>query len=96
LRLIQLRTRNSAFRRSETEILETGSKHVFGFTRSNEEYLVFVLANFTEETQRLEARRLRQMGMRKTMVDLFAGRTITAAHELVLEPYQLVVLSRVG
>jgi amylosucrase/maltose alpha-D-glucosyltransferase/alpha-amylase len=36
------------------------------------------------------------MGMRKIMVDLFAGRTVTATHELVLEPYQLMVLSRVG
>jgi amylosucrase/maltose alpha-D-glucosyltransferase/alpha-amylase len=44
----------------------------------------------------LEARRLRQMGMRKTMVDLFAGRTIVATQELLLEPYQLMVLARVG
>jgi amylosucrase/maltose alpha-D-glucosyltransferase/alpha-amylase len=57
---------------------------------------VFVLANFSEHEQRLEARRLRQMGMRKTMVDLFAGRTIIATQELVLEPYQLMVLSRAG
>jgi amylosucrase/maltose alpha-D-glucosyltransferase/alpha-amylase len=36
------------------------------------------------------------MGMRKTMVDLYAGRTITAAQELLLEPYQFMVLARVG
>jgi amylosucrase/maltose alpha-D-glucosyltransferase/alpha-amylase len=34
------------------------------------------------------------MGMRKTMVDLYAGRTITATQELVMEPYQLMVLTR--
>ena len=36
------------------------------------------------------------MGMRKTMVDLFAGRVITPTQELVVEPYQLMVLTRVG
>ena len=35
------------------------------------------------------------MGMRKTMVDLYAGRVITATQELELEPYQLMVLTRV-
>jgi len=42
----------------------------------------------------VEARRLRQMGLRKTMVDIYAGRTVTAAQELVLEPYQLMVLTQ--
>jgi len=51
--------------------------------------VVFVLANFSEQEQWLEARRLRQMGMRNTIVDLYAGRIITAAQELLLEPYQI-------
>ena len=96
LRLIQLRHQNLALTRSDTEVTETGNKHVFGFSRSNDQNVVFVLANFSEKEQRLEARRLRQMGMRKTMVDLHAGRTITAAQELMMEPYQLMVLARVG
>lgn len=58
--------------------------------------MVFVLANFSETPQRLEARRLRQMGMRKTFMDLYAGRTITATKELVLGPYQLIVLHPVS
>jgi amylosucrase len=58
--------------------------------------MVFVLADFAETEQALEAHRLRQMGMRKTFVDLYAGRTITAMKELVLEPYQLMVLRRVS
>lgn len=94
LRLIRLRTRNEAFARSDTEFLDTGNDHVLGFVRTHMESTVFVLANFTEREQRLEARRLRQMGLRKTAVDLYAGRSITAARELVLAPYQLMVLSR--
>jgi amylosucrase len=96
MRLIQLRQQNLAFTRAETEIADTGNRHVFGFFRSNDQYSVYVLANFTEQPQALEARRLRQMGMRKTMVDLYAGRTLTATRQLVLEPYQLIVLARVA
>lgn len=94
LRLIQLRQQNLAFTRAETEFADTGNRHVFGFFRTHDQHSVLVLANFSEHEQRLEARRLRLMGMRKTMVDLLAGRTITAAQELVLEPYQLLVLAR--
>ena len=83
-----------AFTRSETEFVDTGNRRVFGFLRSNEQSFVCVLANFSETEQRLEARRLRQIGLRKTMVDLHAGRAVTATRELVLEPYQLMILSR--
>ena len=95
-RLIQLRGQNKAFARGETEFVTTGNPHVFGFIRSNEQGSVFLLANFTESRQGLEARRLRQMGMRKTMIDLYEGKTITAAQELVLEPYQFMVLARMA
>jgi amylosucrase/maltose alpha-D-glucosyltransferase/alpha-amylase len=94
LRLIQLRGQTLAFTRGETEFVQTGNPHVFGFLRSNADHVAFVLANFSEHEQRLEARRLRQMGMRKSMVDLFAGRVVTATQELVMEPLQFMVLSR--
>lgn len=93
-RLIQLRQQNCAFNRAETEFIETGNKHVFGFFRNHDHHSVLVLANFTERTQTLEARRLRQMGMRKTMVDLYEGQSIVANQELIMEPYQFMVLAR--
>lgn len=55
---------------------------------------MLVPANVSESEQRLEARRLRLMGMRKTVVDLLTGRTITAAQELVMAPYDFLVLIR--
>ena len=94
MRLVQLRQQNLAFTRAETEFTDTGNPHVFGFFRNHDQYSVLVLGNFSEKEQHLEARRLRHMGMRKTMVDLYAGRTITATQELVIEPYQLMVLTR--
>ena len=93
LRLIQLRQQNLAFTRAETEIADTGNPHVFAFFRTHESHSVFVLANFSEQTQRIDARRLRLIGLRKTMVDLIAGRAITAAQELVIEPYQFMVMA---
>lgn len=92
LRLLRLRARNVAFGSSETEVADTGNPHVFGFIRSTDETMVFVLANFTEREQPIEARRLRRMGLRNA-VDLHAGRTVTATRRLLLEPYQFMVLS---
>lgn len=92
LRLVQIRQQNLAFTRAQTDIVETANKHVFGYFRSQSEHTVLVLANFSDSAQTIEARRLRMLGMRKTVVDLMAGRTITAAHELVLEPYEFLVL----
>ena len=94
LRLIQLRNQNTAFVGSETEIIDTGNPHTLGYFRTHEGQSVFVLASFSEREQRVDARRLRMLGLRRTMVDMFAGRAVTAAEELALEPYQLMVLAR--
>ncbi len=94
LRLVQIRQQNLAFTRAETEIVDSGNRHVFGYFRSHEDYNVLVLANFSDATQRLEARRLRMLGLRKTVVDLVAGKAITATHELLLEPYGFMVLAK--
>jgi len=94
LRLIQIRQQNLAFDRAETEIVDSGNEHVLSFFRTNGDYSVLVLANFSEEPQTLEGRRLRLLGLRKTVVDLVAGRTIIAARALELEPYDFMILAR--
>ena len=92
LRLLQIRQQNLAFTRADTEIIDTGNPHVFGYFRRHEEQSVLVLANFTERAQTLSARRLRTLGLKKTVTDIVAGRIIVATEQLVLEPYQLAVL----
>ena len=94
LRLSQIRQQNLAFTRAETEIVDTGNDHVFGYFRTHGDHSVLVLANFSDMTQHLEARRLRLLGLRKSVVDLVAGRTIIAAHELAIEPYGFMILAR--
>jgi len=93
-RLVQLRQQNPAFDRAETEFVHVGNDHILGYFSSQEQYSVLVLANFTEREQTIEARRLRGLGLRKTVVDMVAGMVITATQQLTLEPYQFMVLSR--
>lgn len=92
-RLIQLRRQNPVFTSAETEIIDTGNRHVFGYFNTHEDFNVFVLANFSDHEQQIEARRLRQLGLRKTMVDMVSGKTIIATRELNMEPYQFMALS---
>jgi amylosucrase/maltose alpha-D-glucosyltransferase/alpha-amylase len=94
LRLIQIRQQNPAFDRGETEIVDTGNERVFGYFRTNGDHSVLVLASFSEEPQTIEGTRLRLLGLRKSVVDLVAGRTIVAAHALELEPYDFMILAR--
>ncbi|MGB0748979.1 MAG: amylosucrase [Magnetospiraceae bacterium] len=91
-RLCQIRQQNLAFTRADTEIVDTGNKHVFGYFRQHDEQSVLVLANFSEHPQVISARRLRLLGLRKTLTDIASGRIIIAAQELELEPYEFSVL----
>jgi len=93
-RLVQLRSQNLAFSRTETEFVESGNSHVFGYFRNHESRSVLVLANFSDTPQTIEAWRLRQLGLRKTMVDLVSGKSVVAARELTLQPYDFTVWDR--
>jgi len=92
LALSQVRQNNLAFTRSETEIVDPGNDQVLAYFRQHLEQSVLVLANFTEAPQRIDAVRLRQLGLRRTLTDLVAGRLVIASESLELEPYQLVAL----
>ncbi|MBE9045877.1 alpha-glucosidase C-terminal domain-containing protein [Pleurocapsales cyanobacterium LEGE 10410] len=92
LKLIQIRQHNRAFGRGETEIIDLGNDHIFGYFRSHQEQNVLVLANFSDRQQEIVAKQLRLLGMRKIFTDLVSGKTISAVQKLVLEPYQLAIL----
>lgn len=92
LKLAQIRQKNMAFTRAETELVDTDNKHVLAYFRHHEEQSVLVLANFSEEEQIISAKRLRMLGLRKTITDIIDGKTIVATQQLVMDPYQLKVL----
>jgi len=96
LKLNQMRMNNSALARGDTEIVDPGNDHVFAYFRSTPEQSILCLANFSESPQSVPAPRLRQLGLKKTLVDIVAGQTILAAKQLELEPLQFMVLLRQG
>ncbi len=92
LKLIQIRQQNRAFSRAKTEFIETGSDRILGYFRHHQGQNVLVLANFSQQDQTIAGKQLRWLGMRKILTDLVSGKTRSAVKELVLEPYQLLIL----
>jgi amylosucrase len=93
-RLIDLRKETPAFVGGETEIIDTGNPHVFGYVRQYEaraaetsaDGRVLVLANFVEEEQRIGANELRVHGLGYAFQDLVTGEHVSSDTDLVLEP----------
>lgn len=92
LKLTRIRRDNLAFTDSQTEFVDTGNEHVFGYFRTHREQSVLCLANFSEHPQTLPATRLRQLGLRKTFTDIVAGQMVVATDRMHLEPLQFAVL----
>ncbi|MDF1816364.1 MAG: amylosucrase [Verrucomicrobiales bacterium] len=96
LKLIQLRLNNVALAQGETQIVDTGNDHVFAWFRTSPEQNVLCLANVSDLPQIVKAPRLRQLGLKKVLVDIIAGQTVVAAQQLEMEPLQFMVLLKQG
>jgi amylosucrase/maltose alpha-D-glucosyltransferase/alpha-amylase len=92
LKLVQLRERTQALSGSDTEFADTGNDHILAYFRHYQENSVFIITNFSDEEQNIAGNRLRQLGLSKTVTDVVGGKTITAAQNLTLEPYQFMML----
>lgn len=92
LKLSQLRETNLSFTRSDTEIVDAHNDHVLAYFRQHLEQSLLILANFSEKAQTIPSVRLRQLGLRRTITDLVAGKLVIASEMLALEPYQMMVL----
>jgi amylosucrase len=99
-RLVELRKGTSAFAVGETEIIDTGNPHVFGYVRQSAGApsgdkaggRVLVLANFFEGEQRVGANELRVHGLGYEFQDLVTGERFTSDEDLVLGPCRFVWL----
>lgn len=92
LRLTQMRLNNSALARGETEIVDPGNDQVLAYFRTSQDQSILCLANFSDGDQILDAPRLRQLGLSKSLVDVVAGQTVLATKQLEMEPLQFMVL----
>jgi len=92
LRLLQLREKTLALSGSDTEFIDFENEHILAYFRHYENNSVFILANFSDKEQNIAGNRLRQLGLSKTVTDVVAGKTIIAAKNLTIEPYQFMML----
>lgn len=92
LKLIRLREKTLALSATDTEFADTGNDHIIAYFRHYENNSVFIIANFSDKEQSIAGNRLRQLGLSKTITDVISGKTITAAQNLIVEPYQFMML----
>jgi len=92
VRLIALRKQQPAIYDSDTEFVKTGNGHLFGYVRHSGSQRLFVVANFSNHPQEMDANQLRVYGAGYRFTDLISGQTLTAERPLRLEPYQCVWL----
>jgi hypothetical protein len=87
-----LRKQQPAIYDSETEFIDTGNGHLFGYIRYGASQRLLVVANFSPHLQEMEANLLRGFGAGYRFTDLITGQIVTAEQPLRLEPYQCVWL----
>ncbi len=92
VRLIALRKQQPAIYDSDTEFVETGNEHLFGYVRHGASQRLFVLASFSSHPQEMDANLLRGYGAGYHFTDLITGQILTAEKPLRLEPYQCLWL----
>lgn len=91
-RLIALRKQQPAIYDTETEFVDTGNGHLFGYIRHGKGQRLFVVANFAGNPQEMDANRLRIYGASYRFTDLISGQKLTTEQPLRLEAYQCMWL----
>src|SRR6266581_4033016 len=92
VQLIALRKQQPAIYGNETEFVETGNGHLFGYIRHGGGQRLFVLANFSEHPQEMDAALLRVYGPGFSFTDMITSHIFTSERPLRLEPYQCMWL----
>jgi amylosucrase len=92
--LIKLRQSQPVFSGHATEIIDCNNPHVFGFLRTHQGERVLVVANFSEDMQKVPANLLRIYDLGYNFIDLLSGQE-TGIQDMELQPFQLVCLKTV-
>ncbi|MGD0878049.1 MAG: amylosucrase [Anaerolineales bacterium] len=92
--LIKLRKSEPVFSGHETGIIDCNNPHVFGFLRIHLDKRVLVLANFSENIQKIPANILRMYDLGYNFIDLLSGQE-TWIQDLELQSFQLVCLKKI-
>jgi amylosucrase/maltose alpha-D-glucosyltransferase/alpha-amylase len=92
LKLVRLREQTQALTGSDTELVDVGNENILSYFRHYGDSSVFILANFCDKNQSIAGNRLRQLGLSKTVTDVVSGKTVIAAQNLEIDPYQFIML----
>ncbi len=92
-RLIAVRQDTPAFADGEMTVVEAGNSHVFGYLRQHSGMRILVLANFSEQEQRIAANTVRNHGLSYTFHDLVSGEIVGLEKDPILTPYQFLWLA---
>jgi amylosucrase len=92
VRLIGLRKNLPAFCNGGLEIADSGSPHLFAFTRRNNGQTILVVNNFSLNLQRMPADLLEPLGFGGGALDLISERRLAAESALDLDGYGFVWL----
>ncbi len=95
-KLSRMRLNNPAISRGDTRILDVENEHVFAYSRSCAEQVIFCLGNFSDRPQEIPVPRLRQLGMKKMLVDIISGQSVIIEDALPMEPLQFRILLAQG
>ncbi|HZD10768.1 MAG TPA: alpha-amylase, partial [Candidatus Binatia bacterium] len=76
--------------------VSTYNEHVFGLLRDSPRGRILVVANVSEDAQRVSGTRLQELGFGGALTDLITGLKLDGWPALTLEPYQVLWLSRLA
>jgi amylosucrase len=91
---ITIRKSHSALSAGFLQVMNTENEHVLGFVRRNDEEQLVILANFSEEPQRIPANVLRLYGQGYQFVDLIQDQSLEL-HDLALNPLEVCLIKAV-
>lgn len=94
--MIRVRKEEPALGGQETDFLHPGSEHVLAYLRHRGDHRLLILANFSENPQRIPFNFLRVNGPGYHFMDLLSGKNLTPEKDLSLGPYEIFWLKPQG
>ncbi len=92
LHLVNLRKTHPLFGGNQTDFIDTGNPHVFGYIHWRYFQGILIVANFSEKEQPVRMTRFRTYGINTQVYDLVKEKAVNLAEDYTLEPYQFLWL----